>query len=318
MTTENYEQKHGLGHIAAIFTILLWGTTFISTKILLRDFAPVEILIIRFVMGLIALVIACPKPIRGTTLRQELTFAGAGLSGITLYYLLENIALTHTTASNVSVIASVAPFFTVLLSYAVSRGKEKLRVMYFVGFAIAMTGICMLSFSTTKFQAEPLGDFLALIAAAVWAFYSILTRRISGYGFNTIQVTRRIFAYGILFMIPAWFLTDCHLELSRFADPVNLSNMLFLGLGASAVCFATWNFAIKHLGAVESSVYIYAIPPITVIAAAIVLHEQVTVFSLAGIVLTLVGLVLSELKFGKKDTSEEKEENNDEKTESEN
>ena len=185
-------------------------------------------MIIRFVMGLIALVIACPKPIRGTTLRQELTFAGAGLSGITLYYLLENIALTHTTASNVSVIASVAPFFTVLLSYAVSRGKEKLRVMYFVGFAIAMTGICMLSFSTTKFQAEPLGDFLALIAAAVWAFYSILTRRISGYGFNTIQVTRKIFAYGILFMIPAWFLTDCHLELSRFADPVNLGNMLFL------------------------------------------------------------------------------------------
>ena len=219
--------------------------------------------------------------------------------------------------SNVSVIASVAPFFTVLLSYAVSRGKEKLRVMYFVGFAIAMTGICMLSFSTTKFQAEPLGDLLALIAAAVWAFYSILTRRISGYGFNTIQVTRKIFAYGILFMIPAWFLTDCHLELSRFADPVNLSNMLFLGLGASAVCFATWNFAIKHLGAVESSVYIYAIPPITVIAAAIVLHEQMTVFSLAGIVLTLAGLVLSELKFGKKDTSEEKEENN-EKTESEN
>ena len=129
-------------------------------KILLRDFAPAEILIIRFVMGLIALVIACPKPIRGITLRQELTFAGAGISGITLYYLLENIALTHTTASNVSVIASVAPFFTVLLSYAVSRGKEKLRVMYFVGFAIAMTGICMLSFSTTKFQAEPLGDFL--------------------------------------------------------------------------------------------------------------------------------------------------------------
>ena len=65
--------------MAAIFTILLWGTTFISTKILLRDFAPAEILIIRFVMGLIALVIAYPKPIRGTTLRQELTFAGAGL-----------------------------------------------------------------------------------------------------------------------------------------------------------------------------------------------------------------------------------------------
>ena len=299
--TENYEQKHGLGHAAAIFTILLWGTTFISTKILLRDFAPVEILVLRFALGLIALVVACPKPIRGTTWKQELTFAGAGLSGITCYYLLENIALVHTTASNVSVIASTAPFFTVLLSYAVSRGKEKLRLMYFVGFAVAMIGICMLSFSTTKFQAEPLGDVLALVAAVVWSFYSILTRKVSSYGFNTIQVTRRIFAYGVLFMIPMWFFTDCHLELSRFADPVNLGNMLFLSVGASALCFATWNFAIKHLGAVESGVYIYAIPPITVIAAAIVLNEQVTLLSALGIVLTLAGLVLSELKFDKKD-----------------
>ena len=81
--------------------------------------------------------------------------------------------------------------------------------------------------------------------------------------------------------------------------------MLYLGLGASALCFATWNFAIKHLGAVESSVYIYAIPPITVIAAAIVLHEQVTWISLLGIILTLAGLVLSELKFGKKVSPEE-------------
>jgi drug/metabolite transporter (DMT)-like permease len=304
MTTENYEQKHGPGHAAAVFTILLWGTTFISTKLLLKDFTPVEILIIRFVLGLIGLIIACPKPARGTTLRQELTFAGAGLSGITLYYLLENIALTHTTASNASVIVSVAPFFTVLLSYVVSRGKEKLRLMYFVGFAIAMAGICMLSFTTTKFQAEPVGDLLALLAAVAWAFYSILTRKTGSYGFSTMQVTRRIFAYGVLFMIPAWFITDCHLGLSRFADPVNLGNMLFLGLGASALCFATWNFAIKHLGAVKSSVYIYAIPPITVIAAAVVLGEQVTPLSLLGIVLTLAGLIISEMKFDKKNQLE--------------
>ena len=126
----------------------------------------------------------------------------------------------------------------------------------------------MLSFSTTKFQAEPLGDLLALIAAAVWAFYSILTRRISGYGFNTIQVTRRIFAYGILFMIPAWFLTDCHLELSRFANPVNLSNMLFLD-GSIGSLLPRRGISPSNIW-VQSSVYIYAIPPITVIAAAIV------------------------------------------------
>ena len=67
------------GHAAAFFTIAVWGTTFISTKVLLRDFQPVEILFIRFIMGLVALFLACPRRMRGVTKKQELIFAGAGL-----------------------------------------------------------------------------------------------------------------------------------------------------------------------------------------------------------------------------------------------
>lgn len=68
---------HGktLGHLTAMFTVILWGTTFISTKVLLTGFQPVEILFIRFVLGLAALTAACPKRIKGTTWRQELTAA---------------------------------------------------------------------------------------------------------------------------------------------------------------------------------------------------------------------------------------------------
>jgi drug/metabolite transporter (DMT)-like permease len=83
------------GHLTAFLTALIWGTTFISTKILLVDFQPVEILFFRFVLGLLALLLACPRPLKGTTVRQEATFAAAGLCGICLYYLLENIALTY-------------------------------------------------------------------------------------------------------------------------------------------------------------------------------------------------------------------------------
>ena len=99
------------GHAAAFFTAILWGTTFISTKVLLRDFAPVEILFIRFLMGLLALFIVCPKRFKSRSVREEAAFALAGLTGICLYYLLENIALTFTMASNVSVVVAVAPFF---------------------------------------------------------------------------------------------------------------------------------------------------------------------------------------------------------------
>ena len=75
-----------------------------------------------------------------------------------------------------------------------------------------------------------------------------------------------------------------------------LFNILFLGLGASALCFVTWNFAVKTLGAVKTSVYIYAVPVITVVTSVIILHEKITVLAAAGTVLTLAGLFLSESK----------------------
>lgn len=100
----------GTGHIAALVTIVIWGTTFISTKILLAGFTPIEILFFRFLLGLFVLLIVYPKRLRIKDGKQELTFAAAGLCGICLYYLLENIALTYTMASNVGVIISVAPF----------------------------------------------------------------------------------------------------------------------------------------------------------------------------------------------------------------
>ena len=108
------ENKASRGHLAALLTILIWGTTFISTKVLLVDFQPVEILFFRFVLGLLALLIVCPRRLTGTTLRQEIVFGAAGLCGVCLYYLMENIALTYTMASNVGVIISAAPFFTAI------------------------------------------------------------------------------------------------------------------------------------------------------------------------------------------------------------
>ena len=88
------ENKNNVGHLCALLTIIIWGTTFISTKVLLVDFQPVEILFFRFVMGLLALLIIYPHRLTGTTRNQEFTFVAAGLCGICLYYLLENIALT--------------------------------------------------------------------------------------------------------------------------------------------------------------------------------------------------------------------------------
>lgn len=297
------ENRNKAGHLCALLTIIIWGTTFISTKILLVDFQPVEILFFRFVMGLLALLIIYPHRLKTTTKRQELTFALAGLCGICLYYLLENIALTYTMASNVGVIISVAPFFTAIMSHLFLKEEGKLRANFFIGFVVAMIGIFLISFNGSKLELNPVSDLLALLAAFVWACYSILTKKISSYGYHTILTTRRVFFYGILFMIPTLFMFDFHLELSRFTNPVYLFNIIFLGLGASALCFVSWNLAVKVLGAVKTSIYIYMVPVITVVTSTLILHEQITALSIIGTLLTLAGLFLSERKTMRKEVN---------------
>lgn len=288
------ESKRTAGHLAALFTIIIWGTTFISTKVLLVDFKPVEILFFRFVMGFAALFLVCPHRPKAVSRKQEAAFVLAGLCGICLYYLLENIALTYTMASNVGVIISVAPFFTAMLSRLFLKSEGKLRANFFIGFVVAMAGVVLISFNGSKLELNPMGDILAVLAAFVWACYSILTRKNSSFGYPVILTTRRTFFYGILFMIPALFFLDFEIGLERFADITHLLNILYLGLGASALCFVTWNLAVKVLGAVKTSIYIYMVPVITVVTSVLVLKEPVTWGSAVGTVLAVAGLFLSE------------------------
>lgn len=280
------------GHAAAFITILIWGTTFISTKVLLVDFKPVEILFYRFLMGFAALILVCPHRLRVEKRKQELTFMAAGLCGVCLYYLLENVALTYTMASNVGVIISIAPFFTAILTQIFFKGEEKLKASFFIGFIVAIAGICLISFNGSRLELNPMGDLLAVLAAFVWSCYSILTKKIGSFGYGTVQSTRRVFAYGLIFMVPFLFFTDFHLGLERFAQPVYLLNIIFLGLGASALCFVTWNLAVKVLGAVKTSVYIYLVPVITVVTSVLILDEKITPMAGAGTLLTLAGLLL--------------------------
>ena len=91
---------------------------------------------------------------------------------------------------------------------------------------------------------NPLGDILMILGALSWAFYCNLLVFIDEKELSIIQHTRKVFFYGLLLMIPVIPFTDFHLGLSRFADPANLTNLLFLAFGASAISFVTWNFAV--------------------------------------------------------------------------
>ncbi|WP_413537896.1 DMT family transporter [Enterococcus malodoratus] len=281
------------GHLSASLTVVIWAMTFISTKVLLKDFLPIEILFIRFLIGFIVLTIASRKILPFKSWREEGYFMIAGLFGVFLYYYLENVALTYTLAMNVGIIGSVSPFMTALISRFILK-QGKIPRVFVLGFICSMIGIALISFSGT-INVNPLGDGLALIATVCWASYSLIIKKISTFGYGTIVTTQRIFFYGLLFMLPVLLITLDSFDVSRFGQVGNLGNLLFLGVGASALCFVTWNFSVKNLGAVRATVYIYTIPMLTTLASVLILGETLTIKTFFGILLTLAGLVLSEL-----------------------
>ena len=281
------------GHLLAMFSILIWGTTFISTKVLLEDFLPSEILFIRISLAILALLLVRPKRLRILNKKHEWYFMGAGLCGVTLYFLLENIALTYTYSGNCSVIISTAPFFVALAVHWFLKGDRPTH-WFFLGFAAAMAGVCLIAFNGHQMQINPLGDFLCILAAMSWGGYSVFVKKIDAHGYDTLLVTRRIFVYGLLFLIPCLPFVGFSPSLPSLLKPINLFNFLYLGLGASALCFVTWNTAVKLLGAVNTSVYIYVSPAITILAAWILLNDPLLPMSLLGAGLTLVGLIISQ------------------------
>ena len=284
--------KLRLGQAAALITILIWGTTFISTKVLLTALSPIEILFLRFVIGYLALWLAAPRRLVLTERKQEGWFAAAGLCGVALYYGFEHLALSMTQASNVGVIISIAPFFTVLFS-AVFLKQKRPGLRFFLGFLMAMAGILLISFNQQAVEIHPLGDGLAVIAAMIWAIYCLISRKISELGYNVLLTTRRTFFYGLVLMLPL-VMTQFSADFQILSEPSVLLNLVFLGLGASALCFVTWNYAVGILGSVKTSVTIYIVPVITAVASAWVLHEPLTPRVILGLGLTLGGLLLSQ------------------------
>ncbi|EOH90065.1 DMT family transporter [Enterococcus pallens] len=280
------------GHIAAIITVIIWASTFISTKVLLGDFLPIEILFIRFLLGLVVLLLVSPKILPFSSWKQEGYFALAGLFGVFLYYYLENVALTYTLAMNVGIIGSISPFVTALFSRFLLK-EGKLKPLFILGFIFSIVGICFISLTGTL-NVNPVGDGLAFLATFFWAGYSLVVKKVSQFGYSTIAVTQRIFIYGLAIMAPVFLYSIDGFDWTRLSEVKNVGNLLFLGIGASALCFVTWNFSVRQLGAVRAAIYIYSIPMLTTIASVILLGEELTVQAGIGILLTLFGLFLSE------------------------
>ena len=300
------------GIILAAVSIFFWGITFVSTKYLLRDFSSLEILFYRFLAAYLGLLVIHPKFVKIAT-RDNILYALAALSGVVLYQLSENIAINYTNASNVSVIVSICPLFTAIISQIFLKEKH-LSLWFIIGFIISITGVSLVCFNgNTALEFNPKGDCLALLSGICWGFYSMIISIVNKKQYDPVCATRRIFFFAVLIMIPLslagwgftlqgrvsdafYFSLDKALNAARFSKLLNWINILFLGVVASGICFTIWNKACKILGTVKVSCGLYLIPVVTIIFAFLALGEEMTLLGGLGAAITITGLFISEKK----------------------
>ena len=284
-TTKNY-----IYHLIAILTVGIWGLTFISTKVLIEHgLSPQEIFLLRFLMAYLGIWFISPRKLFADNWKDELWLLWGGVTGGSFYFFTENTALEITLATNVAFIVCTAPLLTTILSLLIYK-KEKAPAGLVGGSLLALVGVALVVYNGHFIlKISPLGDFLTLLAAFSWAFYSLIMKKMSG-RYRTTFITRKIFFYGILTILPAFILHPWQFSLSGLWQPAVWMNLLFLGVLASLVCFVVWNIILKQLGTVRASNYIYLNPLFTLIGSAVLLDEQFTVMSLMGAMLILGGV----------------------------
>ena len=279
-------------YILAMLVIIVWSSTFISTKVLLSAFTPIEILVYRFALAYLLMFIVYPHVHRPESLKTELKLFFAGIAGGSAYFLAENFALSWSYASNVSLLVSTAPILTAVLSHFLLKG-EGISPRACVGAIVAFSGAALVILNG-KFilRLNPLGDLLAVASALSWAVYSVLVRNLDT-KHSSYYVTRKIFFYTLLTISPALFLSPARFDFSPLLDIRLSANLLFLTVFASCAAYVVWNRVIWSLGATKANNFIYFIPLLTLAESAALLGEPLTPFALAGAALIFLGVYIT-------------------------
>ena len=284
-----------LYHVVAFVVVAIWGSTFVYTKLLLLSgFSPAQIFTLRFIIAYLMLLVFCLW--RGihwlaNSWKDELLMAGLGLSGGSLYFLAENGAMNYTTTTNTSLIVCLCPLFASSLIGLFYKSQRLSRTQT-IGTLLAAAGVVVVVMNGHfVLHLSPIGDSLAFVACLCWAVYSLLMIPATS-RYDTVFITRKVFFYGLLFMLPYFIFypgLNTHLLVGQ---PTLLYNLLFLGCVASTLCFLAWNWVMKKLGAVIVTNYVYFNPVTTILFAWLILSEPITAYFLIGTVLILVGMYL--------------------------
>ena len=280
-------------HFLAAVVVLIWGCTFINSKVLLNHGMEAhEIYALRFLFAYVCILFISPRKLWSESWQDELRMFVLGITGGTLYFITENEAVRIGYVNNVSFIVCTAPMVTTLLALIFIKEVKATRNLV-VGTILATLGVGFVIFNGHfVLNLNPLGDMLALCACLCWAIYSILLKNVSE-KYSAVFITRKVFFYGLVTVLPVFIFSPWHFSLNSFMRPVVWGNLLFLGFVASFMCFVLWSWVSKQLGALVASNYIYLNPISTVVFSAIFLGETMTLMAFIGSSMILFGVYLS-------------------------
>lgn len=283
-------------HLVAFLTVAIWGTTFVSTKVLMiNGLSPAQIFTLRFAMAYVLMFCFNHRRLFADSWRDEGLMVLLGITGGSLYFLSENEAMNYTTATNTSLIVCSCPLFATLLVRLVYR-SSRIHIMQLTGSLLAFMGMIIVVLNGRfVLHLSPVGDALAFTACICWAFYSLLMKTMTD-KYSAAFITRKVFFYGVLTIIPYYILVPGVPSMAVLTQPVVVGNLLFLGCLASMICFLTWNWCISKLGAVKATNWVYFNPITTMIFASWVLGEKITIYFLIGAVCILTGMYMADRK----------------------
>ena len=287
-------------HLVAFVTVAIWGTTFVSTKVLmLNGLSPAQIFTLRFGIAYVLMLCFNHHRLWSDSWKDELKMALLGITGGSLYFLSENEAMNYTTTTNTSLIVCSCPLFATLLVRMVYRSTTRIHSVQLLGSLLAFVGMVVVVLNGRfVLHLSPMGDALAFTACMCWAVYSLLMKAVSD-DYSASFITRKVFFYGILTILPYYLLIPGMPSVEVLVRPQVMANLLFLGCLASMICFLTWNWCISKLGAVKATNWVYFNPITTMVFASLVLGEKITPYFLIGAACILLGMYLTDFK-GKK------------------
>jgi drug/metabolite transporter (DMT)-like permease len=291
--------------LAVTSCMLLWGLSFISTKVLVVIYPPMTIGAFRFALGAVFLffIMKAAAPGEKLELRDIPMLAGAGLIGVTLYFFCENNGVALISASEASIITAIIPCMTMgaeSLLGKLAKAKEIknkkpgiFRILQWTGVFISIAGVFLVAGVSLSISGNALGYIYMAGACISWVAYCFLTKPLF-VRHSRIFIVFWQSAAGFLGFLPFALMESPGWVLPSW--PV-MGHFLFLGVFCSALGYWFYARSLEVLGMV-SSIFINFIPVVTVIAGFFILGERLTAVQWAGAAMVLAGVYLAVLKPG--------------------